>query len=222
MRRNEWRGRENMLTPDLVRKAEAVNDRGSDQQIALFEFAFLHFGSSSDIEGGDVGCYNRGARIFHATSTHVQTSRLGRLTRINVAGFLLGLREGVIRVQTLEGGCSTGGINETSTETLEEGLTSVDHDSRIKVVFDHLVVNPDSSRTLVVHMAYIAEGSPLATTFEEHFAELVWRRVVLDGISIKRVDWECSFEYRDRYATPDTAKAGCVVVLVNQINTLQG
>ena len=71
-------------------------------------------------------------------------------------------------------------------------------------------------------MAYFAEGSPPATTIEEHFAEFIRRGVVLDGISVERVDWEGSFENRDRYATPDTAKAGCVVVLVNKIDTLQG
>lgn len=106
-------GEERILTPDLVRKTEAVNDGRSNQQIALFEFALLHFGFSSNIEGGDVGICHRDARIFHATSTHVQTSRLVRLTGINVVGFLLWLREGVIRVQALEGGCSTGENNET-------------------------------------------------------------------------------------------------------------
>ena len=57
-------------TPDLVRKTEAINDGRGNQQIALLEVAFLHFGFSDDIERGDGGC-NRDTRIFHTTSTHV-------------------------------------------------------------------------------------------------------------------------------------------------------
>ena len=100
--------KERIPTPDLVRQAEAVNDGRGNQKVAFFKVTFLHFGSSSDIESGDGGCCNRDARIFHATSTHIQTSRLGRLTRVNVVGFLFGLGEGVICIQSLEGGCPMG------------------------------------------------------------------------------------------------------------------
>jgi hypothetical protein len=50
------------------------------------------------------------AGIFHATSTPYKRRDLCRLTMINDIGFLLGLREGVVCVQALEGGCSIGEI----------------------------------------------------------------------------------------------------------------
>ena len=105
--------KERTLTPDLIRKTEAVNDGRGNQQVALFELTFLHFGFASDIESGDGGCWDGGTRIFHATSTMVRTSRLGRLTGVNIVGFLLGLREGIVRVQALESGCAMGKMNET-------------------------------------------------------------------------------------------------------------
>jgi hypothetical protein len=95
------------LTPDLVGKTEAINDGRGNQQIVFFKFAFLHFGLS-DIEGGNSGY--RDSRIFHATSTLGHTLRAVGLTRVNVIRCLFGLKEQVVRVRALEGGCQIGEI----------------------------------------------------------------------------------------------------------------
>ena len=90
---------ERKLTPDLVRKTEAVNDRRSDQQIGLFKLTFLHFALSGDIKSGNGGSGSNGVPgIFGATSTGIQTPRGSGLTRINGVGLLLRQGEGVVRI----------------------------------------------------------------------------------------------------------------------------
>ena len=84
-----------MLTPDLFRKAEAVNDGRSDQRISLFEFALLHFGFFRNVEGGDVRIRHGDARIFH----------------INVLGFLFGLSSRSSTLRWLFDGLEEGNLD---------------------------------------------------------------------------------------------------------------
>ena len=55
--------------------------------------------------------------IFDATSTGIQTPRGSGLTRVNGVGFLLRQGEGVVRVQTFEGGYATVETKEITIET---------------------------------------------------------------------------------------------------------
>ena len=87
---------------------------------------------------------------------------------INDIGLLLRLRGEAVCVQALEGGYPT----------VEIKINGNGDTSEI----------PQSTMILVVHVAHLTKGSPPATTIEECLAEFIRCRVVLDWITIRRVN----------------------------------